>query len=51
MDLRAHQEYFRPFCRRYLPHHAQRLDTATRRVTGHGDKPVFLHEGFLGAPV
>jgi len=49
MDLFTHEQYFWPFYSNYLPDHAQRLDTALRWVTEHGYKPVFFHEGFLGA--
>jgi hypothetical protein len=51
MDLFTLEQYFWPFYRNYVPDHAQRLDAATRWVTEHGYKPVFFHEGFLGAPV
>ncbi|MFA6561567.1 MAG: hypothetical protein WCV00_06630 [Verrucomicrobiia bacterium] len=51
MDLFTHEQYFWPFYTRYIPDHALRLDTAIRWVTEHGYKPVFYHEGFLGAPV
>lgn len=51
MDLFTHEQYFWPFYANYLPDHPQRLDTAIRWVTEHGYAPVFLHEGFLGAPV
>lgn len=51
MDLFTHEQYFWPFYRRYVPDHAQRLDAAIRWVTEHGFKPVFFHEGFLGAPI
>jgi len=50
MDLFSHEQYFWPFYANYLPDHAERLDTAIRWVTEQGYKPVFLHEGFLGAP-
>lgn len=50
MDLFTHEQYFWPFYVNYIPDHFQRLDTAIRWVTEHGYKPVFLHEGFLGAP-
>jgi hypothetical protein len=50
MDLFTHEQYFWPFYKAYVPDHFQRLDTAIRWVTEHGYKPVFLHEGFLGAP-
>lgn len=50
MDLFTHEQYFWPFYVRYIPDHFQRLDTALRWVTERGYKPVFFHEGFLGAP-
>jgi hypothetical protein len=50
MDLFTHEQYFWPFYSRYLPDHAARAETAVRWVTEHGYKPVFFHEGFLGAP-
>ena len=50
MDLFTHEQYFWPFYEHYIPDHSQRLDTAIRWVTEHGYKPVFYHEGFLGAP-
>ena len=50
MDLFTHEQYFWPFYAHYIPDHGQRLDTAIRWVTEHGYKPVFFHEGFLGAP-
>jgi hypothetical protein len=50
MDLFTHEQYFWPFYQNYIPDHAQRLDTAIRWVTEQGYKPVFFHEGFLGAP-
>ena len=50
MDLFTHEQYFWPFYRHYLPDHPQRLDVTLRWVTEHGFKPVFFHEGFLGAP-
>jgi hypothetical protein len=49
-DLFTHEQYFWPFYKNYLPDHAQRLDSAIRWVTERGYKPVFFHEGFLGAP-
>jgi hypothetical protein len=51
MDLFTHEQYFWPFYVNYIPDHAQRLDTAIRWVTEHGYKPVFMHEGLLGAPI
>lgn len=50
MDLFTHEQYFWPFYARYVPDHAQRLDTAIRWVTERGYKPVWFHEGFMGAP-
>jgi hypothetical protein len=49
MDLFTHEQYFWPFYANYIPDHPQRLDAAIRWVTEHGYKPVFFHEGFLGA--
>ncbi len=50
MDLFTHEQYFWPFYSRYVPDHAQRVETAIRWVTERGHKPVVFHEGFLGAP-
>jgi hypothetical protein len=50
MDLFTHEQYFWPFYSNYLPDHPQRLDATLRWVTEHGYKPVFFHEGLLGAP-
>ena len=50
MDLFTHEQYFWPFYSRYVPDHAQRLDAAIRWCTEHGYKPVFFHEGLMGAP-
>ncbi len=49
MDIFTHEQYFWPFYSNYLPDHFERLDVAIRWVTEHGYKPVFFHEGFLGA--
>ena len=49
IDLMTHEQYFWPFYAVYIPDHFERLDKAFRWVTEHGYKPVFLHEGFLGA--
>lgn len=49
MDLFTHEQYFWPFYPVYLPDHPQRVDRALRWVTEHGYKPVFFHEGLLGA--
>ncbi|MBN1422773.1 MAG: hypothetical protein JXP34_28615 [Planctomycetes bacterium] len=51
MDLFTHEQYFWPFYPNYLPDHGERLETAIRWVTERGYKPVFYHEGFLGAPM
>jgi hypothetical protein len=50
MDLFTHEQYFWPFYHNYLPDHWERMDTAIRFVTERGYKPVWLHEGLLGAP-
>ncbi len=50
MDLLTHEPQFWPSCKYYVPDHFQRVETAIRWVTEHGYKPVFYHEGFLGAP-
>jgi len=50
IDLMTHEQYFWPFYIKYIPEHFQRLDMAIRWVTEHGYKPVFFHEGLLGAP-
>ncbi len=50
MDLTTHEQPFWPFWRGHLPDHAERVERAIRWVTEHGYKPVFFHEGFLGAP-
>lgn len=50
MDLFTHEQYFWPFYQNYIPDHFARLDATLRWVTEQGYQPVFLHEGFLGAP-
>lgn len=50
MDLMTHEQYFWSFYPHYLPDHWERVETAIRFVAERGYKPVFLHEGFLGAP-
>ena len=50
MDLFTHEQYFWDFYSNYIPDHPQRLDAALRWVTDHAYRPVFFHEGFLGAP-
>ncbi len=49
MDLFTHEQYFWPFYANYVPDHPQRLGATLRWVTEHGYKPVFFHEGLLGA--
>lgn len=49
VDMLTHEQYFWPFYAHYLPDHAERLDAAIRFVTERQYKPVFLHEGLLGA--
>ncbi len=51
MDLFTHEQYFWPFYKRHVPDHFERLQAAIRFCTEQGYKPVFFHEGFLGAPV
>ena len=51
MDLFTHEQYFWPFYVRYLPDHAERLDTTLRWGTERGYEPVFFHEGFMGGPM
>lgn len=51
MDLLTHEQYFWPFYVNHRPDMFQRVETAIRFVTEHGYKPVFFHEGFLGAPI
>lgn len=51
MDLFTHEQYFWNFYSVYVPDHEQRVEAAIRWVTENGYKPVFFHEGFLGAPV
>ncbi|MCS7238947.1 MAG: twin-arginine translocation signal domain-containing protein [Thermoguttaceae bacterium] len=50
MDLMTHEQYFWSFYSNYLPDHWERVEAAIRFVSERGYKPVFLHEGFLGAP-
>jgi len=50
LDLMTHEQYFYKFYSAYIPDHFERLDRTFNWVTEHGYKPVFLHEGFLGAP-
>jgi hypothetical protein len=50
LDLFTHEQYFWPFYSNFVPDHVQRLDAAIRFCTEHGYKPVFYHQGLLGAP-
>ncbi len=49
MDLMTHEQHFWPFYFGHVPDHFKRLDTAFKWVTENGYKPVFFHEGLLGA--
>lgn len=51
MEIFTHEQYFWPFYPRYVPDHAQRLETAVRWLSEHGYKPVYFTEGLLGGPV
>jgi hypothetical protein len=50
MDLFTHEQYFWPFYSNYIQDHPQRIEAAIRWVSKQGYKPVFFHEGLLGAP-
>ena len=50
MDIFTHEQYFWPFYKNYIPEHPQRIETAIKWLTEQGYKPVFIHEGLLGAP-
>jgi hypothetical protein len=50
MNIFTHEQYFWPFYANYLPDHFQRLEQTIRWLTEKGYKPVFHHEGLLGAP-
>jgi hypothetical protein len=49
MDLFTHEQYFWPFYANHRPDHAARCEAAIRFCTERGYRPVFLHEGILGA--
>lgn len=49
VDLLTHEQYFFRHYPAYIPDHPERLETAIRWVTERGYRPVFFHEGFLGA--
>jgi len=50
IDLLTHEQYFWDFYPDYIPDHPQRLEAALRWLTERGYRPVFFHEGFMGAP-
>jgi hypothetical protein len=50
MELFTHEQYFWPFYRNYIKDHPERMDRTIRFVTERGYKPVFFHEGLMGAP-
>jgi len=49
MDLFTHEQYFWPFYFNYRPDHEARCEAAIRFCTERGYRPVFFHEGLLGA--
>ena len=49
MDIFTHEQYFWPFYGNWRPDHAERCEAAIRFCTDRGYRPVFLHEGLLGA--
>lgn len=49
MDLFTHEQYFWPTYAGYRPDHTERCEAAIRWCSERGYRPVFLHEGFLGA--
>jgi len=51
IDILTHEQYFWDFYPAYLPDHPERLDAALRWVTDRGYRPVFFHEGLMGASV
>jgi hypothetical protein len=51
MDIFTHEQYFWPFYSNYVPDHFKRLEMTISWITEHGYKPVFFHEGILGAPM
>lgn len=44
----THEQYSFPYYFNYLPDHFERIDTACRRLTELGYKPVYFGEGILG---
>ncbi len=51
MDFFTHEQYFWPFYTNYIRDHPQRVEATIRWATEQGYKPVFYHEGLLGAPL
>jgi hypothetical protein len=49
MDLLTHEQYFWPLYHNHKPDHAARCEAAIRFCSERGYRPVFLHEGLLGA--
>jgi hypothetical protein len=49
MDLFTHEQYFWSFYAGFRPDHAERCEAAIRFCAERGYKPVFFHEGLLGA--
>jgi hypothetical protein len=50
MELMIHEQYFYPDYVAYEPDYRERVETAIKWASGHGYKPVFYGDGFLGAP-
>lgn len=48
LSFETHEQYSFPYYFNYLPDHLERIETAVRRATELGYKPVFFAEGFLG---
>jgi hypothetical protein len=49
MDIFTHEQYFWPFYANWRPDHVERCEAAIRFCTERGYRPVFFHEGLLGA--
>ncbi len=49
IELMIHEQYFYPDYVAYEPDYRQRVERAIDWVSGHGYKPMFYDEGFLGA--
>ncbi len=50
MNIITHEQYFWPFYSNYVPDHRERCSATLRWLADNGYEPVFMHEGFLGAP-